>query len=89
MIGGFIVSGNVAHKVIARAIGPSLPVSGKMADPTLELFDANGTSIGFNNNWRSDQEAEIIATDCSADKRSRIRDRAHAGTWALYGDRAR
>ncbi|MGZ4967018.1 MAG: hypothetical protein ACXWFY_07195 [Chthoniobacterales bacterium] len=62
MIGGFIITGNISHKVIVRAIGPSLPVSGAMADPTLELFNANGMSIGSNNDWRSDQEAEIIAT---------------------------
>ena len=62
MIGGFIVTGNTDNKVIVRAIGPSLPVTGPLADPTLELFDANGASLGFNDNWRSDQEAEIIAT---------------------------
>lgn len=62
MIGGLIVAGSTARKVIVRAIGPSLPVSGSLADPTLELFNANGDSVGFNDNWRSDQAAEIIAT---------------------------
>lgn len=28
----------------------------------MELRDANGTVIRANDNWRSDQEAEIIAT---------------------------
>ncbi len=46
-----------------RAIGPSLPLAGKLANPTLELFDQNGTSIGMNDNWRTGgQEAEIIAS---------------------------
>jgi hypothetical protein len=48
-----------------RAIGPSLAsvgISGALADPTLELHDGNGTIIASNDNWRSDQEAEIIAT---------------------------
>ena len=45
-----------------RAIGPSLPVPGALADPTLELHDVNGALIASNDNWRTDQEAEIIAT---------------------------
>lgn len=61
MIGGFIIGGAYPAKVIVRAIGPSLPFSGKLEDPTLELVDQNGGSIS-NDNWRSSQEAEIIAT---------------------------
>ncbi|MBA2622611.1 MAG: hypothetical protein H0U88_03190 [Chthoniobacterales bacterium] len=62
MIGGFII-GPSSQKVIVRAIGPSLPVSGKLEDPTLELFDQNGNSIAQNDNWRTgSQEAEIIAS---------------------------
>ena len=37
-------------------------VVGALGDPTLELHDSNGALIASNNNWRSDQEAEIIAT---------------------------
>ena len=62
LIGGFIVTGSQPKKIIARAIGPSLPVSGKLADPTLELRDGNGGLISGNDNWRSDQENEIIAS---------------------------
>jgi hypothetical protein len=62
MIGGFIAVGQTA-RVIVRAIGPSLAVPGKLADPNLELRDGNGTLIQENNNWRTGgQEAEIIAT---------------------------
>jgi hypothetical protein len=62
MIGGFIVLGDNALRVIVRAIGPSLPVASALADPKLETYDGNGTLLAANDNWRSDQEAEIIAT---------------------------
>ena len=65
MIGGFILSAGSAE-VIVRAIGPTLTsfgVAGALQDPTLELHDGNGVLIQSNDNWRSDQEAEIIATN--------------------------
>ena len=65
MIGGFILSAGSAE-VIVRAIGPSLTsfgVAGALQDPTLELHDANGVLIQSNDNWRSDQEAEIVTTN--------------------------
>ena len=62
LIGGFIVTGTQPKKVIVRAIGPSLTVPDKLANPTLELRDSSGTLIRSNDNWRNDQEAEIIAT---------------------------
>ncbi len=62
MIGGFIVTGTTTQKVIVRAIGPSLQVAGKLADPTLELINRDGVTVASNDNWRSDQQAEIIAT---------------------------
>jgi len=62
MIAGTIVLGPGSERVLVRAIGPSLPVPGALGDPTLELRDANGTLLRANNDWRSDQEAEIIAT---------------------------
>jgi uncharacterized delta-60 repeat protein len=64
MIGGLIVLGQNSLRVIVRAIGPSLPVPGALADPTLNLHDSNGALIASNNNWRDDpaQESEIIET---------------------------
>lgn len=62
LIGGLIVFGKDPVKVIVRAIGPSLSVPGKLADPALELHDGNGTTLMENDNWRTAQEAEIIAT---------------------------
>jgi CSLREA domain-containing protein len=62
MIGGFIVLGQSSQKIIARAIGPSLPVGGALADPTLELHNGNGDVIAFDDNWKDSQQAEIEAT---------------------------
>jgi plastocyanin len=62
LIGGLIVLGPNPLRVIVRAIGPSLPVAGVLGNPTMELRDGNGALIASNDNWRSDQEAEIIAT---------------------------
>ncbi|HEX7516373.1 MAG TPA: fibronectin type III domain-containing protein [Chthoniobacterales bacterium] len=65
MIGGFIVgggSGGGTARLIVRALGPSVPIAGAMGNPTLELYDGNGTLLDANDNWRSDHEAEIIAT---------------------------
>ena len=62
LIAGTIVLGQTSQNVIVRAIGPSLNVPGKLADPTLELRDGNGALLRSNDNWRSDQQAEIIAT---------------------------
>jgi hypothetical protein len=62
MIGGFIVVGPDSQKLIVRAIGPSLPLSGALANPRLELHGGNGALFAANDDWRSDQEAEINAT---------------------------
>ncbi len=45
-----------------------------LADPTLELHNSDGTLMASNDNWRSDQEADIIATTIppSKDKESAI-----------------
>ena len=65
MIGGFIVGGTQPSKVIIRAIGPSLAaagVDGALTDPILELHSADGSLIFENDNWRGDQEQQIIDT---------------------------
>ena len=64
MIGGFIIRGE-ARRVVARAIGPSLTgsgVPGAIQDTVLELRDGFGTLLFSNDDWRSTQEQEIIAT---------------------------
>ena len=62
LIGGLIVVGQNPLRVIVRAIGPSLTLPGALGNPTLELRDGNGALIASNDDWRTDQEAEIIAT---------------------------
>jgi hypothetical protein len=62
MIGGFIIVGANPRSVLVRAIGPSLPLSGTLSDPMLELHDANGILLASNDNWRDTQQAEIAAT---------------------------
>ncbi len=62
MIGGLIIIGPSAPSILVRALGPSLPVPGALSDPVLELHNSEGASIGMNDNWRSDQEADIEAT---------------------------
>lgn len=62
LIGGLMILGQNPLSVIARAMGPSLPMPGTLGDPTLSLHDGNGALIAFNDNWRSEQEAEIVAT---------------------------
>ena len=64
MIGGFIVggTGGGAAKVIVRAIAPSLPLSGTLQDPTLELHDGSGTTIASDDNWKDSQQGDIQAT---------------------------
>ncbi|HZE12319.1 MAG TPA: fibronectin type III domain-containing protein, partial [Chthoniobacterales bacterium] len=67
LIAGFIVTGTDAKKIIVRGIGPSLPVPGPLADPTLELHQGSAT-LATNDNWKindqtgQSQEAEIRAT---------------------------
>ena len=65
LVGGTIIVGSAVQRVIVRAIGPDLAnagVAGPLQDPTLELRDAVGTLLASNDDWRSDQEQEIIAT---------------------------
>lgn len=68
MIGGFIIGGRKPTKVIVRAIGPSLLSQGvpdALLDPTLDLYDSEGTLVAANDNWRSTQQNAIIATSLS------------------------
>lgn len=62
LIGGFIVTGTDAKRVIIRGLGPSLGqfVSGALADPILELYRGS-TLLMTNDNWKENQ-AEIEAT---------------------------
>jgi hypothetical protein len=65
MIGGLILLGPDPARILFRAIGPSLLGAGiqsALADPQLDLFDAQGTRIATNNNWKDSQQAAIQGT---------------------------
>jgi hypothetical protein len=63
MIGGFIVSGaSGSINLVVRVLGPTLTsfgVANALADPTLQLYDGNGTVIASNNNWKDLQQTQI------------------------------
>jgi hypothetical protein len=64
MISGFIVDGSPSMgpvKVIARGLGPTIPLSGALQDPTLELHD-NAAVISANDDWKQTQQSDIEAT---------------------------
>jgi hypothetical protein len=50
-IGGFIISGTQPKTVIVRGIGPSLPLSGALADPVIEVHASAGELVATNDNW--------------------------------------
>jgi Calx-beta domain len=67
LIGGFVISGAVSDKVVVRAIGPSLAnppfnIANALQNPMVSLFDVNGNRFASNDDWRSNQQADIIAT---------------------------
>lgn len=67
LIGGIIVGAGGTSNVIVRALGPSIPVSDALADPTLELHDSSGALLQSNDNWKvrdtgGSQQAAIEAT---------------------------
>lgn len=62
LIGGFIIGGDEPGHVIVRAVGPSLSkngIAGALQDPTLDLYDRDGTLIFANDNWRNNQERQL------------------------------
>jgi hypothetical protein len=76
LIGGFIIKGADPKQIALRAMGPSLPVPGKLVDPILQLYDSSGALIAQNDSWNAhrydvvsaglppgdEHEAVIIAT---------------------------
>ena len=68
VIAGFLLSdGNGSDRIVVRGIGPSLapgsfPASAVLADPTLELRDANGALLIANNDWQDNPAQAAIIT---------------------------
>ncbi len=69
LIGGLILRGGSSLQVLLRGIGPTLAqsrVPQPLQDPTLTLYDVNGTVLQQNDNWmdapnRSEIEATTLA----------------------------
>ena len=62
MIAGVILSGPNNATVVVRGLGPSLSqlgVADSLQDPTVELYDGNGTITVSNDDWRDSQEAAL------------------------------
>jgi arylsulfate sulfotransferase len=60
LISGFIVGDVASSTVIVRALGPSLGSSGvsqPLSDPTLTIYNSNGSVIASNDNWQDDNDA--------------------------------
>ena len=65
LIGGFVIAGSQPKRVIIRALAPSLAAAGVanvMSNPTLTVFNGQNQPIATNDDWRSSDEANIIAT---------------------------
>ena len=81
MIGGFIVQGTGAKRVIIRAIGPELTqhgITNPLANPTLELHDGTGALIGSNDDWQT----TIIGGIITGSQLTDIQNSGHAPTAA-------
>ena len=81
MIGGFVVQGTGAKRVIIRAIGPELMqhgITNALADPGLELHNRTGALIASNNNWQTTTLGGIIINNQVSD----ILNSGHAPTAA-------
>ncbi len=65
LIGGIIVRGVASETVLFRAIGPELAnfnIADPLANPVLDIRNANGVQVAFNDNWKTSQQPPIVAT---------------------------
>lgn len=63
MIGGFVIGGTASQQVAIVATGPSLGnfgIPNPLANPTLRLTTASGTSIATNDDWGQASNAQQI-----------------------------
>jgi hypothetical protein len=68
LFNGLILRGGTPKRVVFRALGPSLqangaPLPGSLQNPTLEVYDGNGTLLRANDDWKdAPNMAEIQAS---------------------------
>jgi hypothetical protein len=60
LFAGFIVLGIDSQRVIIRARGPSTGVPGAMANPSLELYNPDGTILEANDDWKDSANKQLI-----------------------------
>ena len=77
MIGGLIIDNGELPMVVLRTLGQTLSAAGiteTLLDPTLELFDQNGTVLAFNDDWKKGQPQVVISAELapSDDRESAI-----------------
>ena len=71
MIAGFVVQEGAPKRVLIRAVGARLAsapfnLTGVLADPQLQLFNAQGTLVLANDNWSTDDAATMNAVGAFA-----------------------
>jgi DNA-binding beta-propeller fold protein YncE len=59
LIGGFIISGKDSKQVAVRALGPSLPVTGKLGNPVVDLYNSFGELVESNDDWNLNRAAVL------------------------------
>jgi hypothetical protein len=62
LIAGFIIQGPSPKTVMLRGIGPSLPLTGVLQNPSLDLHDAAGQIVATNDNWRTTNIGGLLAS---------------------------
>ena len=74
-MGRFEVHGAGSKLAVFRALGPSLqdqgaPLTGRLQNPMLELYDENGALIASNDDWATDVNAGQVQADWAGTFRS-------------------
>ncbi|HKP92753.1 MAG TPA: hypothetical protein VJS88_02560, partial [Chthoniobacterales bacterium] len=59
---GIIIQGSGNKSLLLRGIGPSIPLPDTLPNPFLQLYGPNGGLRQLNDNWRDNQQSQIIAT---------------------------
>ena len=60
VIAGFIITGPAPKPLIIRGLGPSLPVDGRLSNPTLELYNSSGELIRTNDDYNDTPGLPVI-----------------------------
>ena len=88
LIGGVIIeAADNRTRILTRAIGPSLTAAGvpyALTDPTMHLYNSNGTVIASNDNWMETQQVGNRGTWRSAFRCPRVGHSRVLSAWPLH-----